>query len=57
MSTELHEGTEVLTLHGKTVKITEANVAKVNGAVIKKSDVRASNGIIHQIDSLLIPPA
>ena len=29
---------------------------KVNGAVISAPDVAASNGVIHVIDSVILPP-
>jgi uncharacterized surface protein with fasciclin (FAS1) repeats len=30
--------------------------AKVNGAVISAADVLATNGVIHVIDSVILPP-
>ena len=46
------------TLGGKTVRIrvTGANVF-VNSAKVTKPDVMASNGVIHVINRVLIPPA
>ncbi|MDX5351234.1 MAG: fasciclin domain-containing protein, partial [Paracoccaceae bacterium] len=29
---------------------------KINGAVISSPDVEASNGVIHVIDSVILPP-
>jgi uncharacterized surface protein with fasciclin (FAS1) repeats len=29
---------------------------KVNGAKVVKADVMASNGVIHVVDSVLLPP-
>jgi uncharacterized surface protein with fasciclin (FAS1) repeats len=41
---------------GKTVKITvTGKTVKVNGAKVVTADVKASNGIIHVIDKVLIP--
>jgi len=41
---------------GKTVKITVVGkTVKVNGAKVVTADVKASNGIIHVIDKVLIP--
>jgi len=41
---------------GKTVKITvSGSTVKVNGAKVVTADVKASNGIIHVIDKVLIP--
>jgi uncharacterized surface protein with fasciclin (FAS1) repeats len=46
------------TLNGKTVRI-RATGGKVfvNSARVTKADVMASNGVIHVIDRVLIPPA
>ncbi len=44
------------TLEGKAVKITvEGSNVRVNDANIAKTDVEASNGVIHVIDTVLIP--
>lgn len=45
------------TLQGKKVKISVADgVAKVNNAKLLATDIDASNGVIHVIDSVLLPP-
>jgi len=46
------------TVEGADVKITvkEKNVM-VNQAHVVKTDVEASNGVIHVIDAVLLPPA
>lgn len=44
------------TVNGKSVKISTANdVVMVNGAKVLKTDVLGSNGVIHVIDSVLLP--
>jgi uncharacterized surface protein with fasciclin (FAS1) repeats len=45
------------TLQGQSVTIRTAGSFEVNGANVIASDIRASNGVIHVIDSVLIPPA
>ena len=46
------------TLQGSTVEITvKDGAAYVNGAKILATDVDASNGVIHIIDSVILPPA
>jgi transforming growth factor-beta-induced protein len=46
------------TLQGGVVKITaQHGQAKVNDAQLVKLDVQASNGVIHVIDSVILPPA
>ena len=47
---------EVSTVNGKAVTISLANGAvMVNGAKVIKADVAASNGVIHVIDTVLLP--
>jgi uncharacterized surface protein with fasciclin (FAS1) repeats len=49
---------EAKTVEGSMVKITVANGAvKVNDANVVKTDIGASNGVIHVIDSVILPPA
>ena len=56
MSTDLSEGLMAATVNGAEVTITLADGAKVNGAVISAADVLATNGVIHVIDSVILPP-
>jgi uncharacterized surface protein with fasciclin (FAS1) repeats len=44
------------TVNGKAVKITTGHHGvKVNDASVTATDIKASNGVIHVIDSVLIP--
>ena len=46
------------TLAGPAVRIRVAGkTVRINSAAVTKADVRASNGIVHVIDRVLIPPA
>ncbi|MES2550193.1 MAG: fasciclin domain-containing protein [Pseudomonadota bacterium] len=56
MSTDLTEGMKAATVNGAEVTITLEGGAKVNGAVISAADVAASNGVIHVIDAVILPP-
>jgi uncharacterized surface protein with fasciclin (FAS1) repeats len=56
MSTDLTEGMTAATVQGANITITLEGGAKVNGAVISGADVEASNGVIHVIDSVILPP-
>lgn len=56
MSTDLSEGLKAATVQGGEVTITLDGGAKVNGAVISTADIEASNGVIHVIDSVILPP-
>ncbi len=52
------DNTPVQTLGGGTVYVTKnANGVSVNGAKVTQADVSATNGVIHVIDKVLIPPA
>jgi uncharacterized surface protein with fasciclin (FAS1) repeats len=56
MSTDLSEGLKAKTVNGAEVTITLEGGARVNGAVISTADIAASNGVIHVIDSVILPP-
>lgn len=46
------------TLDGKEVQIrVEDGAVRVNDALVVKADIRASNGVIHAIDAVLLPGA
>jgi len=49
---------EVATVQGKTVKVIGASDGSVtvNGAKVVAADVNASNGVIHVIDKVILPP-
>lgn len=48
-------GKDVKTLQGGVVKVDTTNGVKVNNSNVIKTDINASNGIIHVIDTVLIP--
>lgn len=43
------------TLDGKTLTIDTSDGCKINGAAVCHADIECSNGVIHMIDSVLIP--
>ncbi|MCC5844663.1 MAG: fasciclin domain-containing protein [Verrucomicrobia bacterium] len=46
------------TLQGQDVTITvEGETVKINGATVIKADIYTSNGVIHVIDSVILPPS
>ena len=53
---KLKDGTKVKTVEGReiTVGIKDGKV-KVDGANVTKTDIAASNGVIHVIDTVLLP--
>jgi uncharacterized surface protein with fasciclin (FAS1) repeats len=56
-SSALTEGMTAATVNGAEVTFTLEGGPKINGAVISAPDVAASNGVIHVIDSVIMPPA
>ena len=57
-SSEVVMMTSVKTVNGKSVRIRTSNGSVyVNNARVTKPDVNASNGVIHVINRVLIPPA
>ncbi len=54
---DLADGLLLTTVQGKSVQIeAEMAVVKVNGATILAADIATTNGVIHAIDSVMIPP-
>jgi uncharacterized surface protein with fasciclin (FAS1) repeats len=56
MSKDLKDGQELATLQGEKlmVKVGPDGI-NVNGAKVVQADIKASNGVIHVIDTLLMP--
>ena len=58
MSTDLSGTINAATLEGATIEIVaNDDGVTVNGANVVAADVPASNGVIHVIDAVLLPPA
>ena len=57
-STDLLSGKAVKTLQGSNLSVTvKDGQAKVLNAGLVKTDIDASNGVVHVIDTVLLPPA
>ncbi|WP_245542270.1 fasciclin domain-containing protein [Rubellimicrobium thermophilum] len=56
MSSDLSEGMTAATVNGAEVTFTLEGGPKINGANIIQPDVDASNGVIHVIDAVILPP-
>ena len=56
MSTDLTEGMTAATVNSADVTITLDGGPKVNGANITTADIEATNGVIHVIDTVIMPP-
>ena len=55
MAADVTDG-DVATVEGQTVALSTANGVTVNGATVVSADVPASNGVIHAIDAVILPP-
>ena len=57
MAADLSDGMEVTALNGDTLTVTiDGDTVKVNDATVTTADIVTSNGVIHVIDAVLIPP-
>jgi uncharacterized surface protein with fasciclin (FAS1) repeats len=57
MAADVVKLTEAETVNGKMVKISvEGDTVMINGAKVVAADVDASNGVIHVIDAVILPP-
>lgn len=53
---KMHDGDKVKTASGKEFTLgLKNNVVTVNGAIVSKTDITASNGFIHAIDTVIRP--
>ncbi len=58
MAADVVKLTEAKTVEGSSVRISvKDGKVKVDGANVVKTDVGASNGVIHVIDAVILPPA
>lgn len=56
-STDLTEGMSAATVQGAPVTFSLEGGAMINGAKVTAADIEASNGVIHVIDTVIMPPA
>jgi uncharacterized surface protein with fasciclin (FAS1) repeats len=52
---KLHNKSKVKTVQGSTITVHNKHGVKINNAKVIKTDIEASNGVIHVIDSVLLP--
>jgi uncharacterized surface protein with fasciclin (FAS1) repeats len=55
MAADVTKLKEAKTVEGQMVRIDASSGVKINGANVVKADVEASNGVIHVIDSVILP--
>ena len=52
---KLKDGTKVKTVQGTSIKVGLKGGVKVDNANVVKTDIEASNGVIHVIDTVIVP--
>jgi uncharacterized surface protein with fasciclin (FAS1) repeats len=58
MAADIGSGAKPATLQGATINVVGSNSGvTVNGANVVSADVAASNGVIHVIDAVILPPS
>ncbi len=58
MAADLSDGLQATTLQGKPVRFSvSGNTIKINGYRVLTKDIQASNGVIHIIETVILPPA
>lgn len=56
-SSSLSDGQMITTLLGQDVTVTISGGVMINNAMVTVADITASNGVVHVIDAVLLPPA
>lgn len=57
LSTDLVSGSLVTTLNGARVAVDLTDGVMIDGAEVVQADLAASNGVIHVIDTVMLPPS
>jgi len=55
MAADVVKLTSAMTVQGQSVTIATINGVKVDGANVIKTDIETDNGVIHVIDSVILP--
>lgn len=55
LSSDLSDGQSIKTVNGQEVKVSVGDNVKVDEAIVTTPDLEASNGVIHVIDSVIMP--
>lgn len=55
LSTDLSNGLEAATLNGEKIKVDLTSGVKINTSTVTTADLKAGNGVVHVIDTVLVP--
>ncbi len=56
MSTDLSDGMTAATVQGGDLTVDLSDGVKINGATVTAADIETSNGVIHVVDTVILPP-
>ena len=57
LSSDLEDGATVETLQGEEITVTLGDDVLINNAVVTEADLVGSNGVVHIIDTVILPPS
>ena len=57
MSTDLSDGMSAATVQGENINVDLSSGVKINEANVAAADIKASNGVVHVIDKVILPPS
>lgn len=57
MSTDLSDGQTASTVQGEDIKVDLTEGVQINDANVSAADIKASNGVVHVIDKVILPPS
>ena len=55
MSTDLSDGMTATTVQGGDLTVDLSDGVKINDATVTSADIEASNGVIHVVDTVILP--
>lgn len=56
-STDLTDGQKAATVQGEEIMVDLSDGVKISGATVVAADVEATNGVVHVIDQVILPPS
>lgn len=57
MSTDLEDGMTANTVQGDEIEVSLGEGVQINDANVAAADIKASNGVVHVIDKVILPPS
>ena len=56
MSGDLKTGMKAKTASGEDIMVDLSKGVMINNATVKKADIKATNGVVHIVDQVILPP-